>query len=373
MLTRTRPRNRALPQAARIALAAITLLVVLSAGFFLSSVIYGAVMQDTACPPLLGNRPENLGRLEGGAEKARPFSFLVVGDTKTSDTFENFYNNVRLGTDPDFGIIMGDFVPAPEWNRHRFFMHEFSEWGMRFPIILIAGNHDIVTDQDVTTNHVKDLSDPFYPSDFEKTYGPMNFSFTYAGCLFIGLCDVYNASYIDYLRDVLSREAGRSLMTFVIMHIPPQSLSPAVEGRGIEREEEFYDLVEEYRVDYVFSGDFHSYFRSDRGWTKYIITGGGGEDLFGGTKRSFYHVLFMTVDPEARRVDEIIYPIERTADIGDDIEVVLLAQLYPLFETRPLLWAVLFSVIILLGLAGMVWLLAGALVTSPKTRTRGRI
>jgi hypothetical protein len=363
-----RPRSRA----AFVAVVSLTLLIVLSAAFFLSAVIYGRMNEKVSAPPLLGNKPDNLARLERKAIEPRPFSFLVVGDTGDNVILEHFYNNIHFEASPDFGINLGDFVQAPELNRHRFFMREFAERGMEYPILLIAGNHDIVTDNDIAKGRVSSFADPFYPRDFEEAYGPANFSFTYAGCFFVGLNDVYNGSYIDRAKEILARRPPGSLMTFVFMHIPPQSLSPAVEGRGIEREDEFFRLVEEYRVDYVFLGDFHSYFRADRGHTKYIVTGGGGEDLYGGTKRSFFHVLFMKVDPEARTVDEIIYPIGKSGDIGDDIEILLLARLYPLFEAHPLLWGGLFSVIILLGLAGMVGLFAGAGAKSSKKKTRGK-
>ena len=75
----------------------------------------------------------------------------------------------------------------------------------------------------------------------------------------------------------------------------------------------------DYNVDYVFAGDFHSYFRADREHTKYIVTGGGGSHLRGGG-RGFHHALLMTVDPAKDRVDEVIYPIKPRFDPGDSIE-----------------------------------------------------
>jgi predicted phosphodiesterase len=314
-----------------------------SAFFGLVAVIYGISKADVTAPPMLGNGPENLARIEGQRVDPQPFCFLVVGDTKTSNAFENFYNNARLQSVPDFGVIMGDFVAKPEINRHRFFMHEFSEWGMTFPIILVAGNHDMITNNDIVKRRVGDFLDPFSERDFEKTYGPTNFSFTHAGCLFVVLNDVYNDSYIDYATEILSRKDRENLMTFVFMHIPPQSLSPVVQGRGIAREEEFFNLMEEHRVDYVFCGDFHSYFRSDDNHTNYIVTGGGGSNLCGGSEQSFYHVLLLMVDPRARKVDEIIHPIENSVDLGDDVEIVMLCWIFPFFEGHPFVWVAVFT------------------------------
>ncbi len=307
----------------------------------LVSILLGISRTDITVPPLLGNRPEVISRLTDGPADARPFSFLVVGDTKSSNTFEHFYEDAALEATPDFGVMLGDFVADPELNRHRFFMEEFAEWGMTFPFFLIAGNHDIVTRH---TRKCDRLTDPFLEQDFERVYGPTNFSFIYRGCLFIGLDDLYGTGYIDYARDVLSRRPQDVLMTFVFMHIPPKSLSPMIRVRIIEGEQDFMDLMEIYKVDYVIMGDFHSYFRGDDKHTKYIITGGGGSPLYEGTTRSFHHLILMVVDTQNKQVDEIIYPINSVFDLGDDLEIVMTCKLYPFFEERPILWATVFSV-----------------------------
>ncbi len=329
-------------------------LLFLTAGFCLLSFIYGAKSEHTALPPLLGNTPDRLARVGEDTIVGRPFSFLVAGDTRSSDTFEDFMNNMRLEHTPDFGIILGDFVPTSDMSRHRFFIQEFAEWHMRFPILLVAGNHDIFCH-----GTSRDL-EPFTLNDFEKTYGPVNFFFIHGGCLFICLNDLYNGSYVDYARDVLSRKAAGSLMIFVFTHIPPRSISPIIRTRPIDREKEFIDLLEQYRVDYVFSGDFHSYLRSDYNHVKFIVSGGGGSKLWGGNERSFHHVLFLSVDPAARDVDEIIYPISEVTDIGDDLEIVLICQLYPFFKPHLALWAATFSLVMVVALAGIGWLIIAA-------------
>jgi 3',5'-cyclic AMP phosphodiesterase CpdA len=335
-------------------------LLCLSAGFGLLSIIYGAKSEHVTPPPLLGNKPDRLARLSEDDTVGRPFSFLVAGDTRSSDTFEDFMNDMSIEHIPDFGIILGDFVPKPEMQRHRFFIQEFTEWHMRFPILLVAGNHDIFCHG---TTHDPD---PFTLNDFEKTYGPVNFSFTHGGCLFICLNDLYNGSYVDYARDTLARKAPTSLMIFVFTHIPPRSISPMIKSRPIEREKEFIDLLEQYGVDYVFSGDFHSYFRSDYNHVKFIVSGGGGSKLWGGSERSFHHVLVISVDPRTRDVDETIYPIPEVNDLGDDIEIIMICQLYPFFKPHLALWAAAFSLVIVATLAGIGWLIIAARTRSSK-------
>jgi hypothetical protein len=333
-------RTRKWVQYAVLSFAAV---IFLSTGFAVVSILYGRSWSDTTAPPLLGNRPEVVAGLTDGQSEPEPFSFLVVGDTRSSTIFEEFYQETALAIVPDFGIIIGDFVANPELNRHRFFMGELAEWGMRFPVFVLAGNHDIVTKHE---RRLSRMYDPVYVADFEKMYGPTNFSFTYRGCLFIGLNDAYRIDYLGYLEEVLAARRSDILMTFVFIHIPPPSIiEDSVQGRQMEGEAEFMRMMDEYNVDFVFAGDFHSYFRTDRGHTRYIVTGGGGSNLSGDPVRSFHHALLMKVDPANDRADETIYALKPTFDPGDDVETVMICLIYPVFERRPVVWVALFSVL----------------------------
>lgn len=344
------------------AVLSIAIIIFLSAVVAIGSILYGWSWSDTTAPSLLGNRPEVISGLTDGHSEPEPFSFLVVGDTRTSTIFEEFYQETALSIDPDFGVIIGDFVANPELNRHRFFMGELAEWGMRFPVFLIAGNHDVVTKHERRLDH---MYDPVYVADFERLYGPANFSFSYRGCLFIGLNDAYRIDYLDYLKDVLAARPSGTLMTFVFMHIPPPSLIvDSVQGRQMEGEEEFMRLMDDYDVDFVFSGDFHSYFRTDRGHTRYIVTGGGGSGLSGDAARSFHHALLMKVDPGNDRADETIYSLKPVFDPGDDIEILMICGIYPIFEKHPLVWVALFT-LALAASAGLI-----AFVTARVRRNR---
>ncbi len=341
---------------------AIDAIIFFLATFIVASILYGWSWSDTTAPPLLGNRPEVISGLVDGQSELKPFSFTVIGDPRSSTAFEEFYLNTPLDAVPDFGVILGDFVAFPAVNRHRFFMGELAEWGMTFPIFLVAGNHDFGRRSDFVSNakHEKKLYrlyDPFFKEDFEEVYGPTNFSFIYRGCLFIGLNDVYNTDYLGYLEDVLARRPSDVIITFVFMHIPPRSLSPMVKAREMYGEEEFMSLMDYYNVDYVFAGDFHSYFRADRKHTKFIVTGGGGSHLRGGA-RGFHHALLMTVDPSQDRVDEVIYPIKSGFDPGDGIETVMICRIYPIFEEHRLIWSVIFSLIVAAAGARIAVLLA---------------
>ena len=259
----------------------------------------------------------------------RPFSFLVVSDTKTSNIFEAFYNSDLYPKEADLTIIGGDFVKDPEWGYHKFFILEFNEWGLKSPIFLIAGNHDIALEE-----KYRKKVNAFSIDDFRKTYGPLNFHFKYSGCLFIGIDDNYNDAYLDYLKRVLSAESDGALIKFVFMHIPPPSIMPVSDYRPLKREDEFFDIVDEFEVDYVIASDYHSYLRHRRGKTNFIITGGGGAHLYDNNS-SFYHAILLNVDPENREVAEFICPLKKSLDFGDDVEIFMVAKAYPFFKYRP--------------------------------------
>ena len=109
-----------------------------------------------------------------------------------------------------------------------------------------------------------------------------------------------------------------------------------MEARGISDVDEFTNLMETYAVDYVFSGDYHSYFRSTVGSTDYIILGGGGAALDDeATGRSFHHAMLLTVDPETGSVNEMIYPINETLDMVDLVEQFAFFHIYTLLECYP--------------------------------------
>jgi len=321
----------------------VTGLIFLSAVFMVASILYGWSWSDVAAPPLLGNKPENISRLTDGQLEPKPFSFFVIGDTRTSGEFRKLYIDASRNVTPDFGFLLGDFVFDPELNRHRFFMMKITQWGMKFPLFLIAGNHDAVTTHQKRLNR---LHDPIYVEDFENLYGPTNFSFTYRGCLFIGLNDAYRSDYLDYLKDTLAHRPPDVLMIFVFMHIGPKSLSPLIQTRQMEGEEEFKHLMEVYNVDYVFAGDFHSYFRAKKGHTNYIITGGGGSPLRGGSSRGFYHALLIMVDPAKVQVDEVIYSINRVFDPINGIKTNMMCGVYPIFEKHPFVWMAVFFMVL---------------------------
>jgi hypothetical protein len=314
-----------------------------------ASVVYGESNEDLTLPKFLGNKPGNIDLLTATDTGPAPFSFFVVGDTKLADFFPSIYREDIRDNSPDFGLILGDFVTEPKPEDHEDFLMDFPAWGIRSPLFLVCGNHDIVTKEDIT----KGRSYSFTENDFEKTYGPADFSFTYRGCLFIVLNDIDTDGHVAYLADALSRRSNDTLMTFVFTHIPPHTISPAIVSRVMQGEKQFLSLIDEYNVDYVISADFHSYFRDSVGNTNFIISGGGMDKMGDNTKNvtGAFHAVYLQVDPLTKDVVERVYRENGRTHIWRTMRKTAITQVFAFFENHEEWEATVFSSMALLSFA----------------------
>ncbi len=311
--------------------------------------------------------PENFGnfeRVRRTLEQQGPqetFSFAVVGDTQSVGTFERITHELR-GEPLSFAVILGDFVQTGTKAHHRFFRAEWAdELLLPYPVFVIAGNRDVA--------HEAASGDELWMSlpDFESVYGPTNFCFEYAGCLFVGL-RILSAPFgteesIDFLQSTLEKHRGKNQMIFVFMHIPP-SISSAFEVKSFDNQERLIDLFDRYKVDYVFAGDYHGYARVRRNNTAYIVTGGGGAHLEKGNRYArFHHVVVLDVSDSS--VSERILAVHRRTDIEDILERYAFTQLCPALRARPIV-----SAAINLLFLGALCLVAPRAIGRPKAASK---
>jgi len=298
-------------------------------------------------PPdhLIGNKPSHVEKLE---EKGFPFSFLVLGDTTGSETAESLIEMAMRNGTPSFLILLGDFVTNPDiWN-HRFFLTEMTtEIRPPFPVFLVPGNHDI----DYKTGKKGDEKKKVTPEIYESLYGARNFDFIFNQCLFI-ICgvDLKNPTdYLNYLRNTLSKKGEAKRHIFVFIHYPPKGLADHIEGSlPIPAEEDFFSLLEVYRVTACFFGDYHGYWRGQRKGVNLIVSGGGGGRL----KQSqpewgkFHHIMKINVDQD--KIAEEIITVQATIELEDLFEKWAFTTLFPALW-HPL--GVLYSVLVILLMA----------------------
>ena len=286
---------------------------------------------------LIGNSVSNLKTLR---EKSFPFSFLVIGDTKGSEIAETLIEMAFEKGTASFMVILGDFVRKPDiWN-HRFFLTEMTtEINLTFPVFLVSGNHDI----DDTGKKIKQIDRRVTSEVYESFCVAKDFDFVFNNCLFI-ICD--NASprnQSSYLRETLSKKGEGKQHIFVFMHCPPRGLAKHISGDIPD--EEFFSLLEIYKVTACFFGDYHGYWRGQRKGVNLIVSGGGGGHLKPSHWGAFHHNLKVTVWQD--KVSEEVITIQGQNVWEDQFEEWVFTQLFPIIRHR--VWVLYFLVFLFLS------------------------
>ncbi len=283
---------------------------------------------------LSGNFPQNRDALSQEKQKDE-FSFAIVGDTKSSGTFERIAEKLRK--EPlSFIVFLGDFVYKGTEGEHNFFKAEYAtEFSFPYPAFFVVGNHDVD-------------SKNFPISRFEEVYGPSIFSFEYQECLFVVLRILDNPypneESLRFLEKLISEKAASHYQkTFVFMHIPPP-ISADFSARSFEGSDEMISLIEKLKPTYVITGDYHGYARIKRKGTVYLVTGGGGAHLEAKKFGSFHHAIVLRVVKDD--VSERILVVDRDEDLEDRIERFALASAYPWLKNNLLVTAFLNSVVL---------------------------
>lgn len=294
--------NRIIRYCART-LAAIFLV---AAGLQTYACIATYIARHAVMPANYGNFPENR-RTLAHSNPDGPMTFVVVGDTRSTGTFEKLAHDIAA-KDPAFIVILGDWVTRGTPDEHALFRLESPEFGFHCPVFFTPGNHDVDPDE--------------YPMKrFEKEYGPENFSFVYKNNIFIFISHLdkrfSNAKSVVYLRSFDRQMLERYDNRFVFMHIPPW-VSPDIKERHTRDELEIMSICRELNINYVIAADFHGYNRTTRDGVEYIITGGGGARLDTATGRQFYHAVALTVN--GKTMSEQIIPGSSHFQLGEWIE-----------------------------------------------------
>ncbi len=293
-------------------------------GLLLASYGWFKDYQEIPADHLIGNKAANVSRLK---ENGFPFSFLVIGDTHNSRTGETLLKLGLENSKPSFIIILGDVVNRPGLWDHRFFIWQMAvKVKPTVPIFLVPGNHDI----DYTGTKIKGGEWRVTPEVYVSLYGARNFSFVFNDCLFI-LCAVESIkepSYLVYLQETLSKKAEGKRHIFVFIHHPPKGAGMAG-SFFLPNENEFFSLLESYRVTSCYFGDYHSYWRTQRQGVNLVISGGGGGRL----KKSqplwgkFHHILKVGVDRSI--ISENLIVLDKRAGFGHSLEKGVFLYLVP--------------------------------------------
>jgi predicted phosphodiesterase len=210
-----------------------------------------------------------------GGDTSAPFQFAVIADIhKGWGVFKPIMKEIAIDG-YSFAIIGGDIIAQNKEDRYRFFFKELAEVRGKIPIYFVPGNHDVY---DYGYNAEYSLE------NFLRYCGPDHYWFSWGDAAFVVVNDsrsrLTNREF-HWLEDTLRMVRKDFTHIFVSMHVP--SFDPR-EGQSYclpkSDGERFMALMEKYRVDYVFSGHIHCYFRKVINGVTYI-----GCPSAGGTTR----------------------------------------------------------------------------------------
>jgi 3',5'-cyclic AMP phosphodiesterase CpdA len=163
-----------------------------------------------------------------------------------------------------FAVHGGDLAPLGTEDRCRFFFRKLTEVRGKIPIDFVPGNHDESSDNGA-----------YSVENFRRYCGPDYYWFSWGNAAFVVLNDAQSTISEDqfrWLETTLLTLRGQFTHIFVFMHVPP--LDPRA-GKGYCLPEpigkRFMRLMERCRIDYVFSGHLHCYFREVINGVTYIV------------------------------------------------------------------------------------------------------
>ena len=221
--------------------------------------------------------------LDGRDYGARLYRFVVVADThvnpedarSTSPFAVNARANERAKAvfadverwAPSFIVHVGDIVhPVPEQSTFRAACERFKAIvaGLRTPLHLVAGNHDI-GDKPLDWMPAGTVTQG-YVDEYRSIFGPDFYSFDKEGCHFIVLnaqtlnsgLSAENEQRIWLERDLATHRGAR---TFLFMHYPP-FVSDRDEPSNYDNVDEparswLLGLIEKYTPEALFAGHVH--------------------------------------------------------------------------------------------------------------------
>jgi predicted phosphodiesterase len=209
-----------------------------------------------------------------------PFSFLVMGDTR-SDAESHRRVVERMAQEvPDFVLGTGDMVDdgsqQDQWQQFFDVEHRLLRDNVFFPAV---GNHDRQGRGRTADSFRAFFSVPDNGGDSERYY-----AFSYASARVLVLdSNEYSFALSDQTawleRELIAARQGPAVRhVFAVMHHPPFSIS--VHGGAVDLRERWTPLFEKYQVSAVFSGHDHVYERAEHNGIRYFVSGGGGAPLY---------------------------------------------------------------------------------------------
>jgi hypothetical protein len=266
--------------------------------------------------------------LDGGdvvtaPDAARPFTFVVFGDTRDGPEIEPVIANAALAEEPDLAIHTGDLVPeGSDDGAWAAFLRAERALVASVPLYPAAGNHELYGDPDGAAFRRWFVlpGDGRASRRYAFRWGAAHFVFLDANA--VGGAHTEQTAWLERTLDEAKRAGGP---IFVVMHQPPLSMGGHC-GAG-STDADWVALFERFSVRAVFAGHDHSYQRLERNGVYYFVSGGGGARLYG--ERSGCPAY----DRAARRFYAAEHHFLRVRVSGDRVELAALRPGAPPLET----------------------------------------
>lgn len=230
-------------------------------------------------------RNENEIKEVGGKTRLKkPMHFLVFGDSKGSSHLKSVLN-IADQLKPQFCLTTADLVNKGGGNIGVELYKDLDKdagWFFRkYPTWPTLGNHEVGgpksnTGQENYDSGVKHFGDFFGLKD------PL-YSFIYGNAKFIAL-DWIKASKsperLAWLENELKEARGLDMHIFVFKHRPYYTVGHKSYSDVAGKSTVVTEFFTKYKVDAVFSGHDHIYYRTLRDGVNYIVSAGAGATIY---------------------------------------------------------------------------------------------
>jgi len=206
-----------------------------------------------------------------------PFSFVVMGDTRSAEADHRAVLAQLAGEAPDLVLHTGDLVEdgAEEAGWKSFFDVE-GPLLSRAPLLAAMGNHE-AQNQLGMQNFTRFFGIALQDGEMihALTYGNTRFLVMDTNLIFFSLSG--QTAWLE--RELQAAVTDPSIRhIFVMMHHGPYATGPHGGSRGVRAA--WAPLFAAYGVEAVFSGHDHLYERLEQDGVRYFVSGGGGGPLY---------------------------------------------------------------------------------------------
>ncbi|TVP57548.1 MAG: glycosyltransferase [Halomonadaceae bacterium] len=223
------------------------------------------------------------------------FSFAVVGNINNSiGLFQNRLIPKLNDAGIDFVVSAGNAVSGGGGDNYQALQDTLRH--LQLPYLLTFGSNE---------------QEAFGDYRFYERFGSHYFSFQAGNSRFIFLDATGKTHWhwqIRWLQDLLQRDSATHRLVFIatpLLPVPEEPVSEQEDRTVLQPplfRQQLLRLFQQHQVTAVFSASLPLWDQQQRGNTRFVVTGGAGDQLQG-TANSFYHYVRVTVDSEGVHIE----------------------------------------------------------------------